>query len=114
MITKKRTVFNLLLVLTLISLIWLQGCEKKENPTLSRKTFTSVLAELLLIENLSADDAQKIALTKKVFLDAKVKAEEFEATKEKYKRNPKYWIKVYTAAQAIIKEKEKSLIPKIN
>jgi len=114
MITKNRTVFNSLLVLTLLSLIWLQACTKKDNPTLSRKTFTSVLAEILVIENLGVDDTQKIALTKKVFLDADVTAEEFEATKEKYKENPKYWMKVYSAAQTIIKEKEKSLIPKDN
>lgn len=109
MITKKRTFFNSLLLFTLFSLFWLQGCEKKNETTLSRKVFTSVLAELLVIEKLGIDDVQKIALTKKVFADAGISAEAFKATKEYYKKTPKYWMKVYKAAEDLIKEKEKTI-----
>lgn len=114
MITQKRLFFNSLIFLTLISTILLHSCTKKNNPTLSRKTFTAVLAEIIIIENLGVDDVQKIALTKKVFTDTGVSVEKFEATKEKYKKNPQYWIKVYGAAQNLIKEKQKSLLQKKN
>ena len=85
------------------------GCEKKDSDILKKKTYASVLTELMVIEKLSADESQKTILIKAVLDSFKISAKQFEATTQHYKENPKFWLKIYKLAEKKITEKEKQL-----
>ena len=111
MSTKKHLMYRLILSLTLLLGIWFQGCQQKNDLRLKKKTFISVLSELMVIEKLAIGEEEKVALVKKVFSDYQVTQEEFLATQEHYKENPDYWMKIYQQAQERIKEKEQAMHP---
>ncbi|MGD9899313.1 MAG: DUF4296 domain-containing protein [Calditrichaceae bacterium] len=91
--------------LTIFFTIFLSTCSSEQKKNLSKDKFSSVLAEISIIENLAVEDTEKMALIKNLFKKYNTTPDEFIRTIEANKKNSEYWIDIYKRTSAIIKEK---------
>ncbi len=91
--------------LTIFFTIFLSTCSSEPKKNLSKDKFSSILAELSIIENLAVEDTEKLALIKKLFQKYNTTTDEFIRTIESNKKNSEYWIDIYKRTSVKIKEK---------
>ena len=85
------------------------GCSDKPEGLLSKKKFSNILAEFIYIENMAVSNDQKQSLIRKTLATYNITIREFKKTKEYYKENAQFWLKVYKRAQEKIKNRETAL-----
>lgn len=100
---------NYLIFLTIIITTFLSSCSKNEEKLLDDKTFSEVLAELMIIENLGIPEKDRIHLAENVFNKYKIDTTLFFRTRRFYKQDEEHWIKIYAKTEAIIRAKMDSL-----
>jgi len=110
MISKKMSFFFAFFIFTLIFTLLFQGCTSDKPKLLKKKKFIEVYAELMIIEQLAIEEPEKLELTANVFTNHQITQTRFLATKEYYKRNPKYWSKIYKAVEEKIRESDKKQV----
>lgn len=100
-----RKINYVFLGLTFFFTFFLSTCSSEQNKNLSKDKFSSILAEISVIENLAIEDTQKMALIKKLFQKYNTTTDEFIRTIESNKKNSEFWIDIYKRTSAKIKNK---------
>jgi len=102
MIKPFKTALFLLIVTSFIT-SFISGCSKKEEKLVDRNTFSKVLAELMIIENLRITESERIYLANNVFEKFNVDTSLFNKTKRHYMQNEEFWIKIYSHTEELIR-----------
>jgi hypothetical protein len=105
--TKKLSLF--FICLTILITIFISDCSKTDKKILKQEKFVKILADMLVIENLGISENEKSALMQKVFQKHHTDQQTFKKTREYFKKDPKYWIKVYSSAKDLISAQADSI-----
>ena len=106
----KRSIhLNFLILITLLLTIFISSCSKKDRKLLKDDKFVEVLTDLMIVENLSIQETERIKLTQQVFEKYGIDSSVFYATRRHHAENEKYWIKIYTKVKQRIQTKLDSI-----
>jgi hypothetical protein len=92
--------------ITLFFTFFFTRCSKDEEKIIPEEKFIEILSDIMIIDNLSIAQNDKIALMVRVFEKYDVSQKQFLLTREHYKKDADFWIRVYKRTQNRIKEKD--------
>ena len=107
-------ILPLVYCLTLSLTIFNSGCSNKDKNLIGKDTFAKIMADMLVIENLNVMENEKSVLIQKVLSKYQTDQKAFERTREYYKRDPQFWIKVYTSVKDRISAQADSISKSTN
>ena len=106
---KRSNCIIFLILITLLLTIFISSCSKKERKYLKDDKFVEVLTDLMIIENLSITESDRIKLVQQVFEKYHVDSTAFYETRRHQSENEKYWIKIYGRVKQRIQAKLDSI-----
>lgn len=98
--------YSVLIYLTFFLTFFFIGCSKVEKKILPEEKFIEILTDVMIVDNLAIPQHEKLALLQTLFKKHEITAEQFSFTKQHYKENADFWIRVYQNVRNRIKEKQ--------
>ncbi len=95
-----------IILLTFFLTFFFSTCSKVDKKIIPEAKFTEVLGDIMIISNLGIPQTERAALLKTVFEKHEISVEQFRFTRDHYKKDAAFWIRVYNRAQEQIRDKK--------
>jgi hypothetical protein len=94
--------FSLILIFTYFFI----SCSIQKKNNIPEEQFIEILSDIMIIENLAASQVKKLELIKTILEKHDTTVENFTSTRDYYKDDAEFWIKVYKRVQERIKKQD--------